>query len=213
MFFEITISNAKESGGMSYAFSEVLRTQWNDEVIEYLVSKFNSSTPRIVVLCKSVFLNSTLVKFDGVSFVINAANECLELSFAKVDADKMEPVIQEILRWKAFTQYASRFCVRVDKNTSYSIVFNSGISLTTKELKDKIHNYKMEILLVVSDKKQAMPKLPPLLERRKALLGQKSYATDPRGVKCRRLVRNDICAIYFFGQKITREEIGQYEWK
>jgi len=148
MFFEITISNAKESGGMSYAFSEVLRTQWNDEVIEYLVSKFNSSTPRIVVLCKSVFLNSTLVKFDGVSFVINAANECLELSFAKVDDDKMQPVIQEILKWDAFTKSSTRFYVTVDKEYARSILFDSGYLQTPQKFKNFFRYYETKITLL-----------------------------------------------------------------
>lgn len=148
MFFEITISNVKESAGMSYAFSEVLRTQWNDEVIEYLVSKFNSSTPRIVVLCKSVFINATLVKFDGVSFVINAANECLELSFAKVDDDKMQPVIQEILKWDAFTKSSTRFYVTVDKEYSRSILFDSGYLQTPQKFKNFFRYYETKITLL-----------------------------------------------------------------
>lgn len=113
---------------MSKAFKGVMNSKWNEEVVEYLASKFNSINPRIIVLSKTVFINATLAKFDNVSFVINAAGECLELSFAKVDTDKMQPVIQEILKWDAFTKHPSRFYVKVDKKdtSSRSILFDTG---------------------------------------------------------------------------------------
>ena len=130
---------------MPYAFSNVLRTQWNDEVVEYLASKFNSINPRIMVLSKSVFVNATLAKFDNVSFIINAANECLELSFAKVDTDKMEPVIQEILKWDAFTKHPSRFYVKVDKDSSRSILFDTGYRQSPNAFKRHFHRYETEI--------------------------------------------------------------------
>ncbi len=133
---------------MSYAFAGVLRSQWNDEVVKYLASKFNSINPRIIVLSETVFINATLAKFDNVSFIINAANECLELSFAKVDTDKMEPIIQEILKWEAFTKHASRFSVKVDKDTSRSILFDTGYRQSPKAFKEYFRNYETEINLI-----------------------------------------------------------------
>lgn len=133
---------------MPYAFSGVLRTTWNDEVIEYLATKFNSVNPRIIVLSKTVFINATLAKFDNVSFIINAANECLELSFAKVDTKKMEPVIQEILKWEAFAKHSSRFYVKVDKDTSRSILFDSGNRQGPGGYKRYFRNYDTEIIQI-----------------------------------------------------------------
>lgn len=131
---------------MSYAFSGIRGSKWNNEVVEYLASKFNSISPRIMVLSKSVFLNVTLAKFDNVSFNINAAYDCLELSFAKVDTDMMEPVIKGILEWEAFTKHSSRFSVKVDKETSRSILFESGKYQSLDEFKRYFHNYETEIL-------------------------------------------------------------------
>ncbi len=131
---------------MSYAFKGVLRSEWNKEVVEYLASKFNSINPRIIVLSESVFINATLAKFDNVSFIINAAYECLEISFAKVDADKMEPVIQEILKWDAFTEYSSRFCLKFDKDTSRSILFDSGERQSSNDFKNHFRSYETEII-------------------------------------------------------------------
>lgn len=133
---------------MSYAFTEVLNTKWNEEVIEYLASKFNSVEPRIVALSKTVFINATLAKFDNVSFIINAANECLELSFSKDDTDKIEPVIQEILKWDAFTKHSSRFYVKVDKDSSRSILFDSGECQSPNGFKRHFHAYETEIILL-----------------------------------------------------------------
>ena len=133
---------------MSYAFSGVLRTMWNNEVIEYLATKFNSVNPRLIVLSKTVFINATLAKFDNVSFIINAANECLELSFAKVDTEKMEPIIQEILKWEAFTKHSSRFYVKVDKDTSRSILFDSGNRQGPNGYKWYFRNYDTEIIQI-----------------------------------------------------------------
>jgi len=133
---------------MSYAFEGVMYSKWNGEVIEYLASKFNSINPRIMVLSKSVFINAALVKFDNVSFVINAANECLELSFAKVDTDRLEPVIQEILKWDAFTKHPSRFYVKVDKDTSRSILFDSGNKEKPANYKKHFQNYETEPVLI-----------------------------------------------------------------
>lgn len=133
---------------MSYAFAGVLNSQWNNEVVEYLASKFNSVNPRLIVLSKTVFINATLAKFDNVSFIINAANECLELSFAKVDTDKMEPVIQEILKWDAFTKHSSSFYVKVDKDNSRSILFDSGERYSPNAFKRYFHNYETEITLI-----------------------------------------------------------------
>ena len=133
---------------MSYAFSGTLWTEWNNEVVEYLASKFNSISPRIIVLSKTVFINATLAKFDNVSFIINAANQCLELSFSKVDTDKMEPIIQEILKWDAFTKHPSRFYVKVDKDTSRSILFDSGYHKSPNVYKSHFHNYETEIIQI-----------------------------------------------------------------
>lgn len=133
---------------MSYAFTGVINSKWNEEVVEYLASKFNSINPRIIVLSKTVFINATLAKFDNVSFIINAAGECLELSFAKVDTDKMEPVIQEILKWDAFAKYSSRFYVKVDKDTSRSILFDSGERQSSNAFKKYFHRYETEIIKI-----------------------------------------------------------------
>ena len=133
---------------MSAAFGNVFGAKWNEEVIEYLASKFNSINPRIIVLSKSVFINATLAKFDNVSFVINAAGECLELSFAKVDADKMESVIQEILKWDAFTKHPSRFCVKVDADTSRSILFDSGKYQSSGQFKRYFKIFEVEIIKI-----------------------------------------------------------------
>ena len=122
-----------------------MNSKWNEEVVEYLASKFNSVNPRIIVLSKSVFINATLAKFDNVSFIINAASECLELSFAKVDTDKMEPVIQEILKWDAFAKHSSRFYVKVDKDTSRSILFDRGECQSPITYKRHFHRYENEI--------------------------------------------------------------------
>lgn len=131
---------------MSYAFSEtVVNAKWNNEVVEYLASKFNSVNPRIMVLSNSVFINATLAKFDDVSFIINAAGECLELSFAKVDTDKMQPVIQEILNWEAFAKHTSAFYVKVDKDTSRSILFDNGDRQGPNGFKRHFHNYETEV--------------------------------------------------------------------
>lgn len=132
---------------MSKVF-EWSRTGWNDEVVKYLTSKFNSINPRILVLSKSVFINATLAKFDNVSFIINAAGECLELSFAKVDTDKMEPVIQEILKWNQFTKHSCRFYVKVDKDISRSILFDSGECQSPESFKKYFHKYETEIILI-----------------------------------------------------------------
>jgi hypothetical protein len=133
---------------MSYAFAGVINSEWNEEVVEYLASKFNSVNPRIIVLSKTVFINATLAKFDNVSFVINAGGECLELSFAKVDTDKMDSVIQEILKWDAFTKYPSRFYVKVDKDTSRSILFDTGVRQGPKCFKRYFHRYETEIIRI-----------------------------------------------------------------
>ncbi len=133
---------------MSSAFTGVMNSKWNEEVVEYLASKFNSVNPRIIVLSKTVFINATLAKFDNVSFVINAAGECLELSFAKVDTDKMDPVIQEILKWDAFTKHPSRFYVKVDKNTSRSILFDTGVYQGPNGFKRHFHAYETEIIMI-----------------------------------------------------------------
>lgn len=130
---------------MSYAFTGVMNSKWNEEVVEYLASKFNSVNPRIIVLSKTVFINATLAKFDNVSFVINAAGECLELSFAKVDTDKMDSVIQEILKWDAFTKHPSRFYVKVDKDTSRSILFDSGVYQSPNGFRKHFHRYENEV--------------------------------------------------------------------
>ena len=135
---------------MSYAFAGVINSKWNEEVVEYLASKFNSVNPRFIVLSKTVFINATLAKFDNASFVINAQNDCLELSFAKVDTDKMEPVIREILNWCAFTKYPSRFYVKVDKDTSRSFLFECGRRQcqTPQAFKRRFHAYETEIILI-----------------------------------------------------------------
>lgn len=131
---------------MSYAFAGVINSKWNEEVVEYLASKFNSVNPRIIVLSKSVFINATLAKFDNISFIINAQNDCLELSFTKVDTDKMEPVIQEILNWDVFAKYSSRFYVKVDTDTSRSFLFESGKRQcqTPQAFKIRFHAYETE---------------------------------------------------------------------
>ncbi|MBE5822368.1 MAG: hypothetical protein E7311_07285 [Clostridiales bacterium] len=131
---------------MSYAFAGVLRSQWNDEVVEYLASKFNTINPRIIVLSKTVFINATLAKFDNVSFIINASNEILELSFSKVDADKMEPIIQAIKEWDAFTKNVRRFCFKVEKDTSRSILFDTGERASINSYKRHFERYETEVI-------------------------------------------------------------------
>ena len=133
---------------MSNAFTGVMNSKWNEEVVEYLAFKFNSVNPRLIVLSKTVFINATLAKFDNVSFIINAAGECLELSFAKVDTDKMDSVIQEILKWDAFTKHPSRFYVKVDKDTSRSILFDTGVYQGPNGFKRHFHSYETEIILI-----------------------------------------------------------------
>ena len=133
---------------MSNAFTGVINSKWNKEVVEYLASKFNSVNPRIIVLSKTVFINATLAKFDNVSFVINAAGECLELSFAKVDTDKMDSVIQEILKWDAFTKHPSRFYVKVDNDTSRSILFDTGVYQSPSGFKKYFRRYETEIIQI-----------------------------------------------------------------
>ena len=145
---DLILKNFTGGKFMPYAFTSVLRTEWNDEVVDYLASKFNSITPRIRVLSKSVFINATLAEFDNVSFIINAANECLELSFAEVDKDKMEPVIQEILKWDVFTKHSSRFFVKVKKEISHSVLFVSGIHQYPNRFKRYFQSYETEIILI-----------------------------------------------------------------
>ena len=134
---------------MSYAFSGALGKNWTDEVTEYLVSEFNSDDHlRVKVLSKSVFdkVNVALAQFDDVPFIINGDYECLELSFAKADTDKINPVIQRICGWKAFTRYSSRFLAKVDKGDSRSIFFDSGKYQSPGDFKRYFHNYDIEIL-------------------------------------------------------------------
>ena len=125
------------------AFSGIGFSKWNDEVIEYLASKFNTINPRFMVLSKSVFINAALAKFDNVSFVINGANECLELSFAKVDADKMEPLIHAILSWDEFVKYSDRFYVKVNNDLSRSVLFTSGKTQTLNAFKRHFSKYEV----------------------------------------------------------------------
>ena len=49
-------------------------------------------------------------KEDLKGLLFDVINEILELSFAKVDTDKMEPIIEAILNWDAFIKNSSRFC-------------------------------------------------------------------------------------------------------
>ena len=37
----------------------VLNAKWNEEVVEYLASKFNANNPRITVLHETLFTNAT----------------------------------------------------------------------------------------------------------------------------------------------------------
>lgn len=133
---------------MSKAFKGIINSDWNEEVVEYLVCKFNSVNPRIIVLSKSVFINATLAKFDNISFIINAGGECLELSFAKVDAEKMDSVIKEILNWDAFNKHTSRFYVKVDKDTSRSILFDSCVHQSPDHFKRYFRKYQTEIIQI-----------------------------------------------------------------
>ena len=126
---------------MKYAFSGILGSKWNNEVVAYLASKFNTINPRIMVLSESVFINATLVKFDNVSFIINAACGCLELSFALADKDMMEPVIQAIKAWNAFSTHSSRFSASIDKDTSRSVLFDSGKNQSYNDIKRYFRNY------------------------------------------------------------------------
>ena len=58
----------------------------------------------------------------------------------------MEPVIKGILEWEAFTKHSSRFSVKVGKETSRSILFESGKYQSLDEFKRYFHNYETEIL-------------------------------------------------------------------
>lgn len=131
---------------MSYAFEGIQFSKWNNEVIAYLASKFNTINPRFMVLSKSVFINAALAKFDNVSFVINGANECLELSFAKVDTEKMEPLIEAILSWDEFTKHSDRFYVKVDNDLSRSVVFTSGKTQTPNAFRRHFSKYEVEVV-------------------------------------------------------------------
>lgn len=131
---------------MSHAFSSVRNAKWNEEVARYLATRFNTVNPRFIVLSESVFINATLAKFDGVSFVINAAYECLELSFAKTDSDKLESVIQALVSWEDFSKHATSFYVKVDKDTSRSVLFASGVHQTVTEYKKYFSKYNIEII-------------------------------------------------------------------
>ncbi len=133
---------------MSKAFKGIMISNWNEEVEEYLAYKFNSVNPRFIVISKSVFINATLAKFDNISFIINAGGECLELSFAKVDAEKMDSVIKEILKWDEFNKYSSRFYVKVDKDTSRSILFDSGVHQSPDGFKKYFQKYQTEIIQI-----------------------------------------------------------------
>ena len=131
---------------MSKAFRSRLNTEWNEEVIEYLASQFNSTTPRIMEPSNSVFINATLIKFDDVSFMIIAADDFLELSFAKVDTDKIEPIIQKILEWDAFSKHSSRFYVKVDDDTTHSILFVSGQYYSPHYYTSRFYRHKTEVV-------------------------------------------------------------------
>lgn len=131
---------------MSHAFEGIQFSKWNNEVSAYLASKFNTINPRFMVLSKSVFINAALAKFDNVSFVINGANECLELSFAKVDAEKMEPLIQAILNWDEFTKHSDRVYVKVDNDISRSVLFSSGKTQSPNAFKRHFSKYEVEVV-------------------------------------------------------------------
>lgn len=57
----------------------------------------------------------------------------------------------------------------------------------------------------------------PLHKRIKAYLEHqrecKSYCTDPKGIEVRKYVYESIDQIYFFGQKVNRDEIERYRWE
>ncbi len=95
-----------------------------------------------------MFINVALVKFDIVSFMVNAVTECLELLFAKIDTDKMKTVIQEILKWDAFTKYLSRFYVTVDKDTSRFMLFDFGYRKSPNQFKSYFQKCQMEVTLI-----------------------------------------------------------------
>ena len=126
----------------------VLNAKWNEEVVEYLASKFNTNNPRITVLHETLFTNATLAKFDDVTFIINAACGYLELSFQRSDAQKMEHIIQEILKWDAFTKHSSRFYVMVNKELSRSIIFDNGRYQGPNGYKQFFHRYEIEIFKI-----------------------------------------------------------------
>ena len=98
----------------------------NEDVIAYLCTRFNFSALWFTVVSKSVFNNAVLAKFADVSFIINAAGTCVEIAFAKADNEKMTPVIEEIKHWEKFLKSDNSFCVKVDMDRSYSLLFESG---------------------------------------------------------------------------------------
>ena len=57
----------------------------------------------------------------------------------------MEPVIQGILEWEAFTKHSSRFLVKIDKETSRSLLFDSGKDQSPGDFKSYFHKSKPEI--------------------------------------------------------------------
>lgn len=60
----------------------------------------------------------------------------------------MDSVIKEILKWDAFNKHSSRFFVKVDKDTSRSILFDSGIHQSPDGFKRYFRKYQTEIIQI-----------------------------------------------------------------
>lgn len=125
---------------------------YNDDVIEFLTSKFNQSLERFKVISKSVFFrcNAVVVSFDGVSFLINASDSCAEIAFNIADEEKLIPLINEIKKWDKLLNSHDPFCVKIDKGDSRSLLFESGYQKRS-QYKVYFSNHNPEIIEIISN--------------------------------------------------------------
>ena len=137
----------KKVDGKSVEFQEFS----NSEVIEYLAATFNTITPRFMVLSRSLFNNSLIAKFDDVSFLLNAAGTCIEIGFAKVDSDKMEPIVEAFKKWDKFSEDCKPFYVKVDKDIARSLLFESGYQ-SRGAFRRRLETYDCEIIELTTRK-------------------------------------------------------------
>lgn len=121
-----------------------LQTFSNEEVTEYLTSKFKDNKNRFRVLAKPKFCNGVMAKFENVNFIIHAEKTWIELSFERADTEKMSHVIEEITKWDKFSKTEKTFYIEIDENNFCTIIFENGYE-TCEEYRRYFGNDKLKI--------------------------------------------------------------------